>query len=229
MEPQSLKDLGELYHDYSLFGFQGSQKPGIFGPNQRCKAPIITAYIQLAIAKCRVRMDDEVTFSELFCADGYFAMVARHLGASRCQGIDNNRDGYLSLAPTIASRLGLGGIEFLEMDVEDVGTLEPTDIVANVGGLYHVENPEEILIKSYELARRYLIVQSVVSLASRSPDYLQTPAPGWTWGSRYSRESFDAMVERLGYDIVDRHFNELEGNERPEDRGSVYYLIDAQR
>jgi hypothetical protein len=24
---------------------------------------------------------------------------------------------------------------------------------------------------------------------------------------------------------VDRHFNELEGNERPEDRGSVYYLI----
>jgi hypothetical protein len=34
------------------------------------------------------------------------------------------------------------------------------------------------------------------------------------------------MVQDLGYNIYDYHFNELVGNDRPEDRGSVYYLIE---
>ena len=55
--------------------------------------------------------------------------------------------------------------------------------------------------------------------------YFETPAPGWTWGSRYNRHSFGKLIADLGYEIVDMHFNELEGNGRLEDRGSVYYLI----
>jgi hypothetical protein len=65
----------------------------------------------------------------------------------------------------------------------------------------------------------------VVSLATDDADYFESPAPGWTWGNRFSRKSFDRMIRSLGYTIVDSHFNELEGNSRPEDRGSVYYLI----
>jgi hypothetical protein len=65
----------------------------------------------------------------------------------------------------------------------------------------------------------------VVSLATTDQAYYECPAPGWTWGNRFSVASFDAAIRRTGWDIVDRHFNELEGNDRPEDRGSVYYLV----
>jgi hypothetical protein len=222
---RDLRDLGDLYHDFSMFGAINLQLPGYSPANQRCKGPILTAYIQWAIAKTKKKMDDPVTFTELFCADGYYAMAARWLGAARCYGVDNNRDGWLPKARIIAERLGLTGVEFIEEDVNRMELLERTDIVANVGGLYHVENPKEILEKSYRLATRYLIVQTVISLTEEREDYFETPAPGWTWGSRFNRTSFQRLIRDLGYAVVDSHFNELEGNKRPEDRGSLYYLI----
>ena len=179
---RNLDDLGELYHDFSLFWINNKKLPGIYFPNQRCKAPIINAYIQLAIAKSKKKMDGEITFTELFCADGYYPMVGRLFGASKSYGIDNNKDGFFSKAKSIAERLGLSNIEFIEEDVNDIDRLERTDIMANIGGLYHIENPGEILITSYNMSKKYLIVQTVVWMASELPDYFETPAPGWTWG-----------------------------------------------
>jgi predicted RNA methylase len=222
---KDLSDLGELYHDFRLFGARNRQIPGIYAPNQRCKAPTIIAYIQLAIAKSRAAMDERVTFTELFCADGYYAMVARLLGADESYGVDSNRDGFLSNAQVIADRLGLTSVHFVRDDVGRVDLLPRTDIVANLGGLYHVSDPTEILSKSYAMARKFLIVQTVYSLVSDSPDYFESPAPGWTWGCRFSRQWLAAQIADLGYDVVDSHHNELEGNERLEDRGSAYYLV----
>lgn len=224
-----LSDLGGLYHSYVFFGAASAQLPGHFAANQLAKEPIIRSYVSLALAKCAgPRSDRPVTFVELFCADGYYAMLARKLGATHALGVDNDRDGYLGVAPQIASRLGLDAVEFVKMDVNEIDRLEPRDVVANVGGLYHVPNPEEVLEKSYRLARRYLVVQNVVSLATTDPHYREAPAPGWTWGNRYSRESFDRLVRGKGWDVVDSHFNELTGNDRLEDRGSVYYLIEKR-
>jgi len=50
------------------------------------------------------------------------------------------------------------------MDVNYIPSLPSVDIVANAGGLYHVPSPEEILRKSYAMARRFLIVQTVIGL-----------------------------------------------------------------
>lgn len=222
--PVDLRHLGPLYHSYRLFGAVNEQLPGIYAPNQACKEPILVAYIEYAIAKCRERLSTPVSFAELFCADGYYAMVARHLGATTSIGIDNDRDGHFANATKIAAALGLD-VRFLRMDVERIATLEPVDIVANVGGLYHVSDPLAILRSSYAFARRFLIVQTVVSLARDDADYFEAPAPGWTWGNRFSRASFDKAIRDTGWTIVDRHFNELEGNDRPEDRGSAYYLV----
>ena len=220
-----LHHLGPLYHSYRLLGATNEQFPGIFAPNQACKEPILIAYIQWAIAKCRDTIATPVSFAELFCADGYYAMMARKLGATASMGIDNDRDQHFDTGPKIAAALGLGDVRFLKMEVDAIDTLPPVDIVANLGGLYHVANPLDILQKSYAMARRFLIVQNVVSLASTDPAHFVSPAPGWTWGSRFSRESFDAAMRATGWDIVDHHFNELEGNARPEDRGSAYYLV----
>ena len=151
-------------------------------------------------------------------------MVAKHLGATSSTGIDNDRDGHFANAGKIAAALGLD-VKLLRMDVEAIETLEPVDIVANVGGLYHVADPLAILRKSHAFAKRFLIVQNVVSLARHDDTYFEAPAPGWTWGNRFSRESFDKAIRDTGWEVVDLHFNELEGNDRPEDRGSAYYLI----
>lgn len=223
--PKTLDDFGPLYHEYSFFGHHNEQKPGIFAPNQRAKAPIITAYIAYAIAKSRRASTDAVTFTELFCADGYYAMVADRLGCSASVGIDNDRDGESAHVAEIASVLGCHNTRFEKRDIHGGTTFEPTDVVANVGGLYHVSDPAEVLAMSYAMATQFLIVQNVVSLATDDPDYCEMPAPGWTWGNRFSRQSFDALVRRTCPGIVDEHFNELEGNERPDDRGSAYYLI----
>ena len=219
-----LSDLGPLYHSYRWFGVDNEQIPGMYEKNQRAKEAIIGSYILHSLAKCS-QGQNPTSFCELFCADGYYAMLARHFGATNSVGIDNDRDGHFEKGHAIADRLGLKGCEFRKADVNDIGNQGQFDIVANVGGLYHVTNPEDILDLSYAMARQFLIVQTVVSLATNDKHYFETPAPGWDWGSRYSAASFARMISRKGWNIVDAHFNHLEGNDRPEDRGSVYFLI----
>jgi len=221
-----LEKFGPLYHSYLFFGVNNKQIEGIYNLNQISKSQIITAYIAYALGNSIESRNTDVSFAELFCADGYYAMVARNLGCKPCLGIDNNRDKHTNIAPLIAQKLGLDNVSFLESDILPNAKFGFFDIVANVGGLYHTEKPEEILIMSYEMSRQFLIVQNVVSLANDSESYFETPAPGWSWGSRYSRASFDALINRLfGSKIIFSHFNELTGNNRLEDRGSVYYLI----
>lgn len=226
IDSKKFHDLGGLYHDYSFFGYENTQLEGIYAPNQQCKGPILTAYIQLALAKTKQKLNDDASFIELFCADGYYAMLAKHLGATKSAGLDDDSQGYFNTAKEICKRMNLTNVEFIKEDVNNIDKLQRFDIVANVGGLYHISNPKEIIEKSYQLAKKYLIVQTVVSMANSDEDYFESPAPEWTWGSRYNKYSFDKMIRSLGYNIIDSHFNELEGNERLEDRGSVYYLIE---
>ncbi len=223
-QPITFADLPDPYHDYAFFGVP-SHHDGSHERNQVAKGPVIRAYIQWAIAKTRLTVETPVSFAELFCADGYYTMVARRLGATTAVGYDNGRDPHFVSAAQIAERLELDHVSFVLADVQDPQGIETADIVANVGGLYHVANPLEILQQSYEMANKFLIVQSAVSLATTDPDYFETPAPGWDWGCRMSRQSFDKAIRGFGWNILDSHFNILEGNERPEDRGSVYYLI----
>ena len=94
------------------------------------------------------------------------------------------------------------------------------------GGLYHLSNPQDLLKLLREKIGTALIIQTVYSLAESSPDYFETPAPHWTWGCRFSYSYLLETVEKAGWKIVDACTNELEGNERLEDRGSAYLLCE---
>jgi hypothetical protein len=223
---QALADaLGPGYHDYAMLGVPTQPLPGIFAPNQRAKAPVITAFLARAIASLRLQSASPISAVELFCADAYYAMLARALGAERVVGIDSDRDGYLAHADRLRSALRLTDVELRREPVEAIDDSERYSIVLNVGGLYHVADPERVLDRSYALASHFLIVQTVVSLATDDVDYFEAPAPGLPWGNRYSRAGFERTIERRGWRVVDRAFNELTGNERLADRGSLYYLI----
>jgi hypothetical protein len=219
-------NLGPLYHDFSFFGVTNEQLSDHFIQNQKAKAPVITAYIAYAKAKCETTKDSpNPSFTELFCADGYYTMIASRLGCSPCFGIDNNSEGYLDKAKAIVKRIGLQDCRFIQSEISENSAFDTTDIVANLGGLYHVSNPREILQNSFIQARQFLIVQSVVSLVTDDVTYFESPAPGWTWGSRFSRSFFHKMITDICPNVVDHHFNVLTGNQRMEDRGSVYYLL----
>ena len=225
-ESNALADIGPLYHDFSFFGVNNKQLSDQFIQNQKAKAPVITAYIAYAKAKCETTKDSpNPSFTELFCADGYYTMVASRLGCFPCIGIDNNSEGYLDKAKAIIERLGMQDCRFIKSEISEKSSFDSTDIVAILGGLYHVSNPREILQNSFIQARQFLIVQSVVSLATDDVTYFESPAPGWTWGSRYSRSFFHKMITDICPNIVDHDFNILTGNQRMEDRGSVYYLL----
>lgn len=226
---QAAADLGPGYHDFSWLGLPTTQIEGIYAPNQRAKAPVIAAYILLAFARLRCRGIDAISFAELFCADGFYAMLAGRFGAQSSVGFDDDRDGHLSAGERIREALGLHNVSFEKADVTALDPARRFSVVANIGGLYHVDDPVAVLENSYAMAEHFLIVQTVVSMARTEPDYFERPAPGWSWGNRFSRAAFDRLVDARGWTVVERCFNVLEGNERPEDRGSVYYLIEKPR
>lgn len=223
---ERLAPPGPLYHDFAWLGVPTAQLPGIYAANQQAKAPVIAAYIMLAFARLRCRGLGDISFAELFCADGFYALLAARFGAARSTGYDDDREGHLANAERMRDLLGLHRVSFRRTRVEELPAGERADVVANVGGLYHVDDPEAVLEQSYRMANHYLIVQTVVSLAREEADYLERPAPGLSWGNRFSRASFDGMIRGRGWRILDAMFNTLDGNPRPEDRGSLYYLIE---
>ncbi|HTC31365.1 MAG TPA: hypothetical protein VK702_11615 [Candidatus Acidoferrum sp.] len=224
MDPHVLDDLGPLYHSYRLFGVANKQLEQ-FRINQRCGEAIVLGYISLAIGKATEQHVEQPSFCELFCGEGYYTMLASWLGANPAVGIDSNRDGWSDRMIKIASRLNLPDVQHERRDVQTIAERDAYDIVANLGGLYHIENPVEVLRKSYDLARRYLIVQTVVTAANNDPNYFASPAPGLSFGSRYSRASFINMVKSEGYRVLDAEFKHLAGNADVEDQGSIYMLI----
>ena len=58
----------------------------MFHLNQKSKEPIISAYIQYAIAKLKQTCQETVSFAELFVADCYYVMLACHFGVTNSIG-----------------------------------------------------------------------------------------------------------------------------------------------
>lgn len=216
----------EFYHDFSALGLNLPQKKGIYAPNQTAKAPIITGYLLFALGKVRANDVEPITVAELFCADAYYSFLARRFSADRCYAFDSNRDGSLPEARHVRELLQDDGVEIIETNVADIPPDFRASIVINAGGLYHVEEPLRYLEQSYAMAEHYLIVQSVITIATEDENYFATPAPGWDWGCRFTYGYLEKEIRERGYKVVDSERNLLPGNDRPEDRGSAYFLIE---
>jgi hypothetical protein len=216
----------EFYHDFSALGLNLPQKKGIFAPNQTAKAPVISGYLLFAIGKLRANDMVPLTVAELFCADAYYSFLARRFGADRCYAFDSNRDGILPEARYVRSLLKDDAVEIVETEVANISPDFRASIVINAGGLYHVEEPLRYLEQSYKMAEQYLIVQSAITIATEDENYFETPAPGWSWGCRFTYGYLEKEIRKRGYKVVDSERNLLRGNDRPEDRGSAYFLIE---
>lgn len=212
-----------MYHDFSSLGLDAPYSE-YYAKNQRVKEPVLRDYMQKALAAC-----PNARFAELFCADGYYAILARFLGAAECYGFDLD-SGHIRLAKWAADELGVDNVHFRNSDVMEAADVGGLDVVACLGGLYHMEDPLSCLKASAAMSRRFLVIQTVVSLVSDDPDYLVShPVTSSGYGSissRFSRAWLDAAVDSLGAEIVESHFNRLPA-EPPKNGGSAYYLVDT--
>jgi len=216
------------YHDFAPLGRPTPQAEGNFRANQQAKQDILFDYIRRAIEMSSVG-GVPPRGAELFCADGFYSHFALQAGAAHMTGFDlgdpqsAGDPTHLLQARAIGDVLGhTGRAEFIRRDVVEVSGSYDFTICA--GGLYHVSDPALLLRRTADYTRRALVVQTAYSLANSAPDYFEAPAPGWTWGSRFSIGYLWRMIEHAGYRIVDSTCNELTGNSRPEDRGSAYAL-----
>ena len=104
----ALVELEPTYHDFSWLGLPTRQIEGIYAPNQAVKAPVITAYILLALARLKARGVAPISFAELFCADGFYAMFAARFGgffSAILGAMQNWNDNALSRMPGVRDRI----------------------------------------------------------------------------------------------------------------------------
>lgn len=209
------------YHDFGVLGVKTVQEPGIWRPNQIAKEKPLFDYIGKAVAACRAKKTP-VAGIELFCADGFYGNYAVKAGADSLVGVDLDENN-LAKARLMAKLLGHSGKASFEH--RDVFQIDGTyDFGICAGGLYHISDPAGLLKLVARRVTGPLVIQTVYSLANSDPDYFETPAPGWTWGSRFSHARLVRMIEEAGWRIVESSMNELKANKRPEDMGSAYFL-----
>lgn len=211
------------YHDFSILGLPTPQRPGIFGPNQMAKQEPLFRFIDRAIALARAR-GPTVTGVELFCADAFYSNYAIARGADFMLGIDSDSPSLekARLATTLLNHRSR--LAFRQCDVFDLDSDHQFGICA--GGLYHLTDPPMLLAKLASHVSVALVVQTVYSLANTSPDYFESPAPGWSWGCRFSYTYLLRMIAASGWSVLSAYRNQLLGNDRLEDRGSAYLLCE---
>lgn len=214
--------LEPWYHDFSPLGIATPQRGGIYPENQESKQAELFRMIDAAL-ELAGGQGVERSVLECFCADGFYGIYAARQGASGVVGVDLD-EREVGRARLMARLLDVHRrTEFRVQDVFDVA--EPASITICAGGLYHLEDPARLLRRLRELTTSALVVQTVFHLGRRDDaDYFETPAPGWTWGCRFSVPYLHDMIERAGWAISAHEENELIGNHRPEDRGSAYLL-----
>lgn len=220
----------DWYHDFSPLGLKTNQFPSrLYTLNQKAKQDELFRLIGSAISICSRADICPMSAVELFCADGFYSNFAASKGVRQIIGVDldidsvERRGGVLQQAELITRLLGNSDkIVFQKMNVFDVsGTF---DICICAGGLYHLTNPQVLLAKLVCQVRRALVLQTVVSLEFDDSDYFVTPAPGLSWGCRFSLKFLEAMLEATGWEIIEQSNSELPGCLRDCDKGSAYML-----
>ncbi|OJV99819.1 MAG: hypothetical protein BGO39_28995 [Chloroflexi bacterium 54-19] len=216
--------LKPWYHNYEVFGVKTPQRGGFYLKNQVNKQGPLFDLIDKAITLCK-KNGTSVKGLDLFCADGFFSNFAILRGATSIDAIDWERS-EIEQARLITYLLGNSkSINYIESNVFSIENAEKVyDFGICAGGLYHIHNPQELLVLLRKKVKIALVVQTVYSLANSAPDYFEVAYPDRPWGSRFSYDYVLNIVEEAGWTAIEVFHNELEGNDRLEDRGSVYLL-----
>lgn len=96
------------------------------------------------------------------CAEGRFSVEAKRLGADYVLGLEPRAE-KVEQARFVATALGLDGIEFRRMSMEDLpGTVGQFDIVLFLGILYHLDRHYEAFVKLRKITGDLLVIDTQI-------------------------------------------------------------------
>ena len=100
---------------------------------------------------------------DIGCNCGLFSLDLAARGAGHVRGVDL-RSHNIAQARFAAEHYGVERVEFEVQDADAIGANAQCDVVLNLGVLYHVVNPLQFIRQTYELCRRFAIIDTVCHL-----------------------------------------------------------------
>jgi SAM-dependent methyltransferase len=108
-------------------------------------------------------LGDEIrntTVLDIGCNAGFFSLDVAGRGAQHVDGIDL-REANIAQARFVAAHYGFDNVDFHVNDVDALGAGRQWDVVLNLGVLYHVTNPLELVQRTYDLCRKFAVIDTV--------------------------------------------------------------------
>jgi predicted RNA methylase len=101
------------------------------------------------------------TFIDFACNHGYFTLEMAHAGARSALGVDLRAEN-VAKAEFLNSHFGLKNAAFRQQDIYSLDASEPYDVVFNLGVLYHITDPYRLLQLSFDLCKRFAVIDSIM-------------------------------------------------------------------
>ena len=223
------------YHDFSPVGIKTRLFLGVeYQLSQEDKQEILFGLLKRAREEfVNTGGIGSPSMVDLFCADAFYSiyalkmdLVAHSVGVDLEQqaGEGGIRMGVLNQAATIRSLASLD--KRLELVNGDVMRYEGSyDLCLCAGGLYHINDPAALISRITAQTRKLLIIQTVIpSNVGESEPFFVTPAPHWTWGSRFNRIWLEEELMKNGWTIVEADVRPMRANIHDWDRLSLSIL-----
>jgi 2-polyprenyl-3-methyl-5-hydroxy-6-metoxy-1,4-benzoquinol methylase len=103
----------------------------------------------------------DTTVLDIGCNCGFFSLDIGDRGVKHVDGIDL-RPANIAQAQFLADHYQLDNVTFRVSDADALQHEAQRDVVLNLGVLYHVVNPLQFIRQTYELCRRFAIIDTVV-------------------------------------------------------------------
>jgi 2-polyprenyl-3-methyl-5-hydroxy-6-metoxy-1,4-benzoquinol methylase len=97
---------------------------------------------------------------DLGCSAGFFSLYMATRGAAHVDGVDI-RAASIARARFVAEHYGVENVTFQLSDVDEFVTDRTWDVVLNLGLLYHVVDPLRLLRQTYELCRKFAVIDTI--------------------------------------------------------------------
>jgi SAM-dependent methyltransferase len=145
----------------------------------------------------------DTTVLDIGCNCGFFSLDLADRGVGHVRGIDLRRHS-IRQANFLAELCGVPNVEFAARDVDSLDSADQCDVVLNLGVLYHVVNPLQFVRQTYELCRRFAVIDTVVH-REPVPAYFLVGERDSNWHFGEGRESYElhpsyrAVIDTLRY------------------------------
>ncbi len=159
----SLEELKAKIDSLSPWGFHFRFRGGLVTHDNSvarnrilCRSHLITSTVEKLLGEGI----EQSEVLDLGCHSGFFSMDIASRGVKNVVGVEL-RASNIEQARFLADYYKVSNVEFIEADVMTYDPKRTYSAVLNLGLLYHVTNPIELVNKTYELCERFAVIDTI--------------------------------------------------------------------